>query len=298
MERAMRVLAGLLLTAVTAIMMTSGAQAQAPSELRVCLNDASPPAQRTAACSYVITNAPPAEPSELTRIYASRGSAHLALGVYESALADFTAASKYSPTAHGPYNGRGVVFLRQKQFDRAIAEFDQAIRLNPNNFLALSNRGDTYRLKGRADRALQDYEAAIVLNPKWTGGYLGRALVMQQKAASDFDAFVNEGRFEELAIADYDKVLQIAPRHAGALANRGQLYHALRKYDLAIADYTQAIEIAPANPIFLRNRALTYRMIRQYDRAVADYRSALAVTQDAEGRKLIEEWLAQLGATA
>jgi tetratricopeptide (TPR) repeat protein len=298
MERAMRVLAGLIVMAAAVITMTSGARAQSPSELRSCLNDATAPAQRTAACSFVITNAPPAEASELTRIYLSRGNAHLALGVYDRALADFDAATKASPTAPGPFNSRGVAFMRQKQFDRAITEFDSAIRLNPKDFLALSNRGDTYRMKGRADRALQDYDGAIVLNPKWASAYFGRGVILQQKATSDFDAFVNEGRFEELAIAEFDKVLQIAPRHAGALSNRGLLYHALRKYDLAIADHTQAIAIAPANPFFLRNRAVTYRMIRQYDRAIADYRNALTATQDAEGRKLIEELLAQLGATA
>jgi tetratricopeptide (TPR) repeat protein len=298
MELAMRVLAGLMLTAVTLIMAPSGAQAQAPSELRTCLNDATAPARRTAACTYVITVAPPAAANELTRIYLSRGNAHLILGVYDRAVADFDAATKASPTASGPFNSRGVAFMHQKQFDRAIAEFDSAIRLDPKDFLALSNRGDTYRMKGHADRALQDYDAAVVLNPKWAGAYFGRAVVLQQKAVSDFDAFVNEGRFEELAIAEYDKVLQIAPRHAGALGSRAQLNHSLRKYDLAIADYTRAIEIAPANPLFLYNRAATYRMIRQYDRAIADYRNALAVTRDPEGRKLIEEHLAQLGATA
>lgn len=293
----MRVVAGLMLVAATLITMTSGAQAQSPSELRTCLNDATAPAQRTAACSFVITNSPPAEASELTRIYLSRGNAHLALGAYDRAVADFDAATKASPTAHGPFNSRGVAFLRQKQFDRAITEFDAAIRLNPNDFVALTNRGDIYRMKGRGDRALQDYDAAITLNPKWAGAYFGRAAALHDKTTSDFDAFANEGRFEELAIAEYGKVLQIVPRHATSLSNRGLLYHALRKYDLAIADHTQAIAIAPANPFFLRNRAATYRMMRQYDRAIADYRNALAVTQDAEGRKLIEEMLAQLGAT-
>jgi hypothetical protein len=37
-------------------------------------------------------------------------------------------------------------------------------------------------------------------------------------------------------------------------------------------------------------------MIRRFDLAIADYRNALAVTQDADGRKLIGESLAQLGA--
>lgn len=294
----MRILAGVVLAAVTAITMTSGARAEAPSDLRICLDNATQNAPRVAACSFVLTNAPPADAKELLRIYFVRGNANLALGVYDRALADFDAATKISPTANGPFNSRGVVFLRQKQVDRAITEFDRAIQLFPKDPIALTNRGDAYRGKGHYDRAMQDYDRAIEVNPKWIGAYFGRAAALQQKAGSDFDAFVNEGSFEELAIAEYGKVLQLAPRHGGALSNRGLLHHLLRKYQLAIADFTQAIEIEPANPIFLRNRALTYRMIRQYDRAITDYRNALAVTKDAEGRKLIEELLAQLGATA
>ncbi|MBR1187547.1 tetratricopeptide repeat protein [Bradyrhizobium sp. AUGA SZCCT0160] len=290
----MRVLASVLLTAVTIILAPAGAQAEA--QQRICLDNATPPAPRAAACSFVITNAPPAEARELARVYLIRGNANLALGVYDRAVADFDAATKAHPTAHGPFNSRGVAFLRQKQIDRAITEFDSAIRLNPNDPLAFTNRGDAYRDKGRIDRAMQDYDAAIVINPKWVNAYFGRAAALQQKAGSDFDAFVNEGRFEELAIAEYGKALQIAPRHAGALSNRGQLHHILRRYDLAIADFTQAIEINPANPAFLRNRALTYRMMRRFDLAIADYRNALAMTQDADGRKLIGELLAQLGA--
>jgi len=296
--RAMRVIAGVVFAAVTIMMAPSGAQAEAPPQLRICLDNATPQAQRPAACSFVIANAPPAEPKELARLYFIRGNAYLTQGDYDRALADFDAATKANPTASGPFNSRGVAFLRQKQLDRAITELDQAIRLNPSDPIALTNRGDAYREKGRYDRALSDYDAAIAVSPKWVNAYFGRAAALQQKANSDFDAFVNEGRFEALAIAEYGKLLQIAPRNAAALSNRGQLHHTLRKYDLAIADFTQAIEVNPANPIFLRNRALTYRMMRQFDLAIADYRNALALTQDADGRKLIGELLAQLGATA
>jgi hypothetical protein len=72
------------------------------------------------------------------------------------------------------------------------------------------------------------FDAAIVINPKWGNASFGRAAALQQKAISDFDAFVNEGRLEALAIAEYGKVLQLSPRNAGALSNRGQLYHTLR----------------------------------------------------------------------
>ncbi|CAN7745466.1 tetratricopeptide repeat protein [Bradyrhizobium sp. LjRoot220] len=291
----MRILASMILTAVAFAMAPSGAQAQTPPQLRTCLDNATPQADRVAACSFVIMNAPPAEARELARVYFTRGNAYLALGVYDRALADFDAVTKASPAASGPFNSRGVAFLRQKQLDRAIAELDQAIRLNSNDPIAFANRGDAYRDKGRFDRALQDYDAAIAINPKSVNAHFGRAMTWQQKASSDFDAFVNEGRFEELAVAEYGKLLQIVPRHAHALSNRGLLHHTLRKYDLAIADFTQAIEISPANPFFLRNRAQTYRMIRRFDLAIADYRNALALTQDADGRKLIGELLAQLG---
>ena len=291
----MRVLAIVVLAVFTVIMVPLSTWADAPSELRMCLDNTTPQDQKLAACSFVITNAPPTTARELTRVYFIRGNAYLAQGAYDRALVDFDAATKADPTAYGPFNSRGLLFRRQKQLDRAITEFDQAIGLNSNDPIVFTNRGDAYRDKGRFDRALQDYDAAIALNPRWVNAYFGRATTLQAKSASDFDAFVNEGRFEQLAIAEYGKGLQIAPRNAGALSNRGLLYHTLRKYDLAIADFTQAIEINPANPIFLRNRALTYRMIRRFDLAIADYRNALALTQDVDGRKLIGELLAQLG---
>ena len=294
----MRVLASVILTAVAVVIMSPSAQADAPSQHRMCLDNAAPLAQRAEACTFILTNAPPADGKELARVTFSRGNAYLNLGVYDRAVADFDAITKANPTANGPFNSRGLVYMRQKQVDRAITEFDSAIRLSPNDPIALTNRGDAYREKGRFERALQDYDAAIAINPKWSNAYFGRAAALQQMAISSFDAFVNEGSFEELAIAEYGKGLQIFPRNANVLSNRGLLHHTLRKYDLAIADFTQAIEINPANPVFLRNRAMTYRMMRQFDLAIADYRSALAMTQDADGRKLLGELLAQLGVTA
>lgn len=94
------------------------------------------------------------------------------------------------------------MLVQQRQFDRAIADFDYAIKLNPRNGVFLTSRGNAYRDKGRFDRALQDYDAAIAINPESTDAYFGRALTFQEKARYDFDAFLNEGSFENRAIAD------------------------------------------------------------------------------------------------
>jgi tetratricopeptide (TPR) repeat protein len=119
-----------------------------------------------------------------------------------------------------------------------------------NDPIVFTNRGDAYRDKGRFDRALQDYYAAIAINPKWVNAYFGRALTLQQKVASDFDAFVNEGRFEQLAIAEYGKGLQIAPRNAGALSNRGLLYHTLRNTTLPSLTSRKRSRLIPQIPSF------------------------------------------------
>jgi tetratricopeptide (TPR) repeat protein len=292
----MRSFAGLVLTAITVIAMMSGAHADAPEKQKTCLDDSAPNSERIAACSFVIKDAAPAEPKDLARIYFARGNAHLALRDYDRALIDFGTSTQADPTAYGPFNGRGLAFLRQKQFDRAIAEFHESIQRNPRDPIPLTNRGDAYRGQGRLDRALQDYDGAIAINPKLTRAYFGRALTLQLKATSDFEGFLDEGRFEELAIAEYGKLLQITPRNANALNNRGMLHHARRRYDLAIADFTQAIDIDAADVSFLRNRAWTYRMMRRFDLAIADYRKALTLTQDDAGRKSLVKSLGQLGA--
>jgi len=241
---------------------------------------------------------PPADPKELARIYIGRGNGHLAQRAFDRALPDYGMAAALDPANSRALNGQGLVFQAQNQLDRAIANFDDAIRLAPKDPLLWTNRGNAYREMGRFDLALRDYDGALAVNPKWVNALFGRAATLQEQASNDFDAYLNEGRFEQLAIEAYGKVLEVAPKAVGAYNNRGQLYVLLRKYDLAIADFTQAITISPKNPIFLINRALTYRTTRRVDLAIADYRAALTLATDAAVRKAIEGALDQLGATA
>ena len=294
----MRILVGAVLTAAAVIMMPSGAGAETSDAQRLCLANGTSVDQKLVACSSIIMNAPPGEPKALASVYISRGNAYLGKNDYGLALRDFDEATRIDPNNRSSYNGRGLVFLHQKQFDQAIAEFDQAIKLNPGDPIPWTNRGNAYREKGRFDRALQDYDTAITINPKWINAYFGRALTFQEKARYDFDAFLNEGSLEDRAIAEYTKVLQIAPNNAASYSNRGQLYLRERKYNLAIADFTQAVQLDPSNPLFIKNRAYTYRTIRQFDLAVADYRKALTLKVDVAMRKEIERALNELGTAA
>jgi tetratricopeptide (TPR) repeat protein len=302
----MRFLARLALTAATAVMLTSGANAETPAtpspvdrareaRQRICLNEAFPADQRLLICTSIIKG-PPGDPKALVSIYIGRGNAYVAKNDYAHAQSDFDEATKIDPSNAGPLNGRGLMFVKMKQPDRAIAEFDQAIKLNPKDAIPLFNRGNVYRAKRQIDRALQDYNSAIEVNPGLIGAYMVRAAVFDDKSRYDFDAFLNEGSFEDHAIADYSQVIQLAPKFVSAYNDRGSLYQRERKYDLALADFTQAIQIDPNNVLYIRNRAITHAIARHFELAIADYRAALKLDLDPATRNQIQTALKDLGA--
>jgi tetratricopeptide (TPR) repeat protein len=126
--------------------------------------------------------------------------------------------------------------------------------------------------------------------------YLARADAYEGKAQWDFDAYLDEGKYEDRAIADYGEAIRLDPNNAAAFRNRGVLNTRVRRYDRAIADFTDAIRLDPKVAAALYGRALALRYAGQYGRAVADYRKALALKLDDPSRRQIEMILKQLGA--
>jgi Flp pilus assembly protein TadD len=85
-------------------------------------------------------------------------------------------------------------------------------------------------------------------------------------------------------LADFNKAIELNPRNASLLNERGSYYYNLKKdFDLAIADYTKAIEIDPKNVTYHSNRGAAYYSKGDYDRAIADYSRAIELnTKSAE----------------
>ena len=76
------------------------------------------------------------------------------------------------------------------------------------------------------------------------------------------------------AIAEYNKAIEINPRHAQPYANRGYAYAAIGKYDQAITDYNKALEINPIYAKAYANRGYAYRSKGEYEKAMGDFRKA------------------------
>jgi Flp pilus assembly protein TadD len=57
------------------------------------------------------------------------------------------------------------------------------------------------------------------------------------------------------ALADYSKVIELDPKNAVALNNRGVAYYSLHQCRKALADYTTALELQPDAAVFQQNLA-------------------------------------------
>ena len=83
-------------------------------------------------------------------------------------------------------------------------------------------------------RAIDVFTEAIELDPNWAEAWNKRATV-----------FYMVGEFQK-SQDDIDKVLELEPRHFGALAGQGLVNIQLKNFEKAIRSYKQAQEIYPS----------------------------------------------------
>lgn len=160
-----------------------------------------------------------------------------------------------SGVADGNYDS---IFSIANQFEAAANSAES----RPADWLAL----------GVARTMLRDYDAAILALdeairrlPQFTMAYLQRAYA---KSASDDILRMKS------ALADYDKVLSLAPTLIYAHFNKGNIYYAMGDYTSALQSYSDAIVIDPTFAPAIYNRGLTYLRMGNRRQAFADLSKA------------------------
>jgi tetratricopeptide (TPR) repeat protein len=84
----------------------------------------------------------------------------------------------------------------------------------------------------------------------------------------------------ELAIAEYEAVLDVEPDNASALTNLGVVYYNTGELELAIEQYEKAIEIAPKDADIRSNLAAALVQVNQLERALDEYSLAVELDPD------------------
>ncbi|TAJ60190.1 sulfotransferase [Brevundimonas sp.] len=162
--------------------------------------------------------------------------------------------------------------------------------------MALASR---LRAAGRADEAAQAYRQLLAIRPDLPDSWFNLALMERQcgrfeAALKAYDealrrgvsgpeeAWLNRGVIHaddlgrpDLALADLEAALAVAPDWPPALLNLGNLHEDMGRRDEAAAAYARALAAAPGHPVALARAAGLARLTGPEDPVIADLRSAV-----------------------
>ena len=96
------------------------------------------------------------------------------------------------------YYSRGIAYGAKNEYNPAIEDYNRAIRLNPNFAEAYNNRGYAYHKKGEIDHSIEDYDKAIQIKRNDVRFYSNRSIALLdlqewEKAKSDLTIARNMG---------------------------------------------------------------------------------------------------------
>lgn len=115
------------------------------------------------------------------------------------------------------------------------------------------------------DAAIAAFDKAIELYPEFAMAYIERAYTRQVSA---------DPKQAPLAVADYDRALQINPRLVYAWFNKGNLYYTIGDYTSALQCYNEALRTDPQFAEAFFNRGITYLRMGNKRQAFSDLSKA------------------------
>jgi tetratricopeptide (TPR) repeat protein len=169
------------------------------------------------------------------QVYYLDGSAMVALGQTDRAVADFEQASTIDPTNLGVLSQLTDLYIRTNRLSDAERVAHRALTFNKTEPQALENLGAVYGSEGHFDDARVQFEAAAVLDPK--------DVQPITQIARTYEAQNNI----PMALQTVDRALKIDPSSVQSLVYKADLY-AKQHDDAHVGQaYDDAIVAAPTD---------------------------------------------------
>ena len=188
----------------------------------------------------------------------------------ESLFCDFDGFARANTSAQqygaGNYLDKAMDEHAHEKYENAIEHYSRA--------LVASGNESIYYHRGRAKMSLG---VAARNDRKKADAYYKQALEDYNKSTEDkkmlFHRAIAKRRLSDYegAIADYSRMIEMAPQHAKAYINRGRVKEQLGDHEDAIADYDRAIEINPQHMAAHLDRGRSKEKLGDYKGAIADY---------------------------
>lgn len=170
------------------------------------------------------------------------------------------------------FNNRGQRYLAADEGDKALADFSQAMRSSPQYVEAYMNRAALYVARHQYARAVVDYSDVIDLTPNEARGYNARcwARVLWNAAL-------------DLARADCDMAVRLAPGDGNVLDSRGLLNLRDGRFQDAFNDYDAALRIHAESAHYLYGRGLASLRLGHAEQGQADLAAAARLDAGTAG---------------
>ncbi len=231
-----------------------------------------------------------------------RGNQLWRLGRYYKAVEAFDKAIEQKPAfIHLAHYGKGLALAWNGKYKEAVTALEQAVKEESKFVSAWDALSTAYRELKQPQKALLAINKAIQIQPgnaklynqKW--GILenlkhynkaelaiSKAIKIVPRAAfyNNRGILYQRQNKWELALADYNKAIQINPNYVEAYYNRGILYSKQKRRDLALPDYNKVIEVNPDFAQAYKNRGLIYFEQKKLDIALSDYNKAIQVNSN------------------
>ena len=98
------------------------------------------------------------------------------------------------------------------------------------------------------------------------------------------DQSVGKGEFT-LALADYNRSLEMKGDNAAAYLNRGKTHYTLKSYDLSVRDFDKAVELNPKDSVAFLSRGVSYEKLGDNRKAMVDFQKSIDLDPTNETAK-------------
>jgi tetratricopeptide (TPR) repeat protein len=223
----------------------------------------------------------------------------------QGAIAAYEKAVKLNPKNKDSYLKLGILYFQVRDRENSFKNLNKSIALDDNNPEAFFYRGYNYRELNDMDRAIENFQVARNLKQDYVDAYLQLGLIYatkNDKRARDYyttalrldpgnlralyarGIYYQEADSSDLAIKDYETILELVPEFLSTNLNIGYIYLQRKDYEKAIQYLTQAIENSPSKKEAYEYRSQAYKASGKKDLAAADDVKAneLALTPQTE----------------
>jgi tetratricopeptide (TPR) repeat protein len=216
-----------------------------------------------------------ADPQHAAKDYLARAVARLEQQKYSEVVADASRVIEINPRQADAHYLRAEAFLQLRELRKALADFDFMVRIAPEDANYWTWRGQVKMFMSDYAGAVEDYDRALRCSRRFPVAALQRGICRAELgdfagAASDYRDALDQG-------VERDRFEGNCPGHAVAHRGLGEIFLKQDKCPEALAQFDQALEIYPRDACSLIDRGMVKRRLGDCRGALLDLLRAVAV---------------------